>query len=189
LASPAPRGAGLGRVTLRIAGAASRGRSVARIGGMLLLRLLSTALCAACVVLLATFQPVRLEVMPRAAILPHARAASLVTAAVGDRSPGGAAVNVIDVAPGVPPAQIAALIQLRPDEHVVAVNDRVPASDLEVGALIASLPRRGEFVDPTGGAAPRPAGGAVGVPTPRLAALDLTVSSSARERRVLILLH
>lgn len=129
---------------------------------MLLLRLLSTALCAACVVLLATFQPVRLEVMPRAAAPPCGRAAS-ATAAAGDRSPGEP-VNVIDVAPGVPPAQIAALIQLRPDERVAAINDRVPASDLEVGALIASLPRRGEFV-------------------------DLTVSSPARERRVLILLH
>lgn len=130
---------------------------------MLLLRLLSTALCAACVVLLATFRPVRLEVMPRAADPPCGRAVSATTAA-GDRSPGGEPVNVIDVAPGVPPAQIAALIQLRPDEHVAAINDRVPASDLEVGALIASLPRRGEFV-------------------------DLTVSSPARERRVLILLH
>jgi hypothetical protein len=47
---------------------------------------------------------------------------------------------------------------------VSEVNDRVPASDLEVGALIASLPRRGEF-------------------------LDLTVASPAGARRVLVLLH
>jgi hypothetical protein len=35
-------------------------------------------------------------------------------------------------------------------------------------------------IDPTGGSAPRPAGGAVGVPTPRLAALDPTGSSAPR---------
>jgi GNAT superfamily N-acetyltransferase len=36
------------------------------------------------------------------------------------------------------------------------------------------------FVDPTGGSAPRPAGRAVGVPTPRLAALDPTGGSAPR---------
>jgi hypothetical protein len=86
------------------------------------------------------------------------------TAALADRSPGGVPINVIDVAPGVPAAQIAGLIQLGPGEHVAAVNDRVADSDLEVGALIASVPRRGDF-------------------------LDLTVASPTRERRVLVLLH
>lgn len=132
---------------------------------MLLLRLLSTALCAAvaaCVfALVYAVPPARVCHGPNAYRI---RAIATQTAALADRSPGGVPVNVIDVAPGVPPAQIAGLIQLGPGEHVAAVNDRVPASDLEVGALIASLPRRGEY-------------------------LDLTVASSTHERRVLVLLH
>lgn len=127
---------------------------------MLLLRLLSTALCATCVVLLATFQPVRLVVVQPAAA-PHRGPPG---AAQGDGPPVGAQVSVVDVASGVSPAQIAALVPLRADEHVSAINDRVPCSDLEVGALLASLPRPGRFV-------------------------DLTVSSPTTERRVLVLLH
>jgi S1-C subfamily serine protease len=86
------------------------------------------------------------------------------TAARAEPSPGGVPINVIDVAPGVPAAQIVGLIQLGPGERVTAVNDRVAASDLEAGALIASLPRHGEY-------------------------LDLSVASPVRERRVLVLLH
>ncbi len=143
---------------------------------MLLLRLLSTALCAAvaaCVFALVYAVPPAL-VCSFPARAPRIRAIAAPTAApdrvhrlaaaLADRFPGGEPVNVIDVAPGVPPAQIAGLIQLGPGEHVATVNDRVPASDLEVGALIASLPRRGEY-------------------------LDLTVASPTRERRVLVLLH
>ena len=129
---------------------------------MLLLRLLSTVLCATCVVLLATFQPVRVEILQPA---PHRGPAG---SAERDAAPGSAAagvpINVVDVAPGVSPAQIAAMVQLRSDEHVSAINDRVAVSDLEAGALIASLPRPGGFV-------------------------DLTVSSPSAERRVLVLLH
>lgn len=116
---------------------------------MLLLRLLTTALCATCVVLLATFQPIRVEV---------------------DSPPGmvrgrGPPVNVVDVAAGVAPSELAALVPLRPGEHVTAVNDRAPVSDLDAGSLIASL-------------APRPGG-----------FVDVTVSSATTERRVLMLLH
>jgi hypothetical protein len=172
---------------------------------MLLLRLLSTALCAAVAALVfalvhpmgaAALRPAgrvvrvvrvpaprlaALSAAPPARVCPFpssvlriralagstaARDAAVLraTAARADRSPGGVPINVIDVAPGVPAAQIAGLIQLGPGEHVAAVNDRVAASDLEVGALIASLPRRGDF-------------------------LDLTVASPTRERRVLVLLH
>ena len=133
---------------------------------MLLLRLLSTALCAAVAALVFALvyvvPPAHVcHVPPKASRI---RAIAEATVACAHQPPGGTPVNVIDVAPGVPPAQIAALIQLGFGEHVSAVNDRVPASDLEVGALIASLPRRGEFV-------------------------DLTVASPAGERRVLVLLH
>lgn len=133
---------------------------------MLLIRLLGNALCAAiaaCVIALVFLaRPAHVCRFPATA--SRIRAIAEARVACADRPPGGTPVNVIDVAPGVPPAQIAALIPLGPGEHVSAVNDRVPASDLEVGALIASLPRRGEF-------------------------LDLTVASAHRDRRVLVLLH
>lgn len=132
---------------------------------MLLIRLLGNALCAAVaafvVALVFLTGPAHVHRPPGTARM---REIAERTAARDHRVPGGTPVNVIDVAPGVPPAQIAALIQLRPGEHVSEVNDRVPASDLEVGALIASLPRRGEF-------------------------LDMTVASPAGARRVLVLLH
>jgi hypothetical protein len=133
---------------------------------MLLLRLLSTALCAAvaaCVFALVYVVPPAHHCPSRAkpsSMRGFAEAAAVRPA----RPPGGAAINVIDVARGVSPAQVAALIPLGPGEHVAAVNDRVPASDLEVGAMIASPPRHGSF-------------------------LDLTVASPAGERRVLVLLH
>jgi hypothetical protein len=138
---------------------------------MLLLRLLSTALCAAvaaCVFALIYVVP-RTHVCRSPATALRMRAVAETATVCGYRPPpGGTPVNVIDVAPGVAPAQIAALIQLAPGEHVSAVDDRAAASDLEVGAVIASsiaaVPHRREF-------------------------LDLTVASPAGERRVLVLLH
>ena len=133
---------------------------------MLLIRLLGNALCAAVaafvVALVFLTGPAHVCRPPGTAV--RMREIAALTAARDHRVPGGTPVNVLDVARGVPPAQIAALIQLGPGEHVSAVNDRVPASDLEAGALIASRSRRGEF-------------------------LDLTVASQAGERRVLVLLH
>lgn len=134
---------------------------------MLLLRLLSTALCAAvaaCVFALVYVNPrTHINRSPVYASRICARAA--LTTVCGNRPPGGSPISVIDVAPGVAPAQIAALIPLAPGEHVAAINDRVPASDLEAGAAIASPPGHGSF-------------------------LDLTVASPAGdERRVLVLLH
>jgi hypothetical protein len=149
---------------------------------MLLLRLLSTALCAAVAALVFALvyavpparvhpsscssrcpSPAQVRLIAEPTTAPHGGLRRAIVARA-DRSPGGVPINVIDVAPGVPAAQITGLIQLGPGEHVTAVNDRVPASDLEVGALIASLPRRGEY-------------------------LDLSVASPTRERRVLVLLH
>jgi hypothetical protein len=133
---------------------------------MLLIRLLGNTLCAAVAafVIALVFLTRPAQFYRPQGMTPRMREIAEATVARAHRPPGGTPVNVIDVAPGVPPAQIAALIQLGPGEHVSEVNDRVPASDLEVGALIASLPRRGEF-------------------------LDLTVASPAGARRVLVLLH
>jgi hypothetical protein len=142
---------------------------------MLLLRFLSAALCAAVAayVMALVYLAPPAHVCRLASRAPRIGAFSApvvrdrgirVATAAAERSPGGVPVNVIDVAPGVSPAQIAGLIALAPGEHLAAVNERAPASDLEAGALIASRARRGEF-------------------------LDLTVTRPAGERRVLVLLH
>lgn len=100
---------------------------------MLLFRLLTTGVCVACVVLLATLRPVRVEVTQPAVI--H------------DRAPP---VSVVDVASGVAPGVLASLVHLQPTEWVSAINDHALGSDLEAGALIALLaPHTGEFIDLT----------------------------------------
>lgn len=73
--------------------------------------------------------------------------------------------TIIDVASGVDPAQLSALIKLGPGEHVVAVDDTPVADDLDAGAAIASRDRMaGSFI-------------------------DLEVASARTKRRVLVLLH
>jgi hypothetical protein len=122
---------------------------------MLLFRLLTTGVCVACVVMLATIRPVR--VVQMAPMIPPPNEALRE-----DRAPP---VSVVDVANGVAPEGLASLVHLRPTEWVIAINDRAVDTDLPLEALFASLvPRAGEFI-------------------------DLTVTSAAGERRVLILLH
>jgi hypothetical protein len=74
-------------------------------------------------------------------------------------------VDVVDVSPFVVSRDIPALIHLRPGEHVTAVGDCAVLSDGDAAARIATRPpRRGAFI-------------------------DLTVSSAAGDRRVLVLRH
>jgi hypothetical protein len=129
---------------------------------MLLLRLLSTALCAA--VAACVFALV--YVVPRPQVCPHRAQASQIRVIAGARAARdrGVQVGIVDVAAGVAASEIPALLALRSDEHVAAVNEHVPASDLEAGAWIAARASQHEY-------------------------LDLTVASAAGERRVLILLH
>jgi hypothetical protein len=119
---------------------------------MPLFRLLTTGLCVACVVMLATMQP------------GHVPCTDGFRSGAPCRD-GRPPISIIDVADRVDPGALPALVHLRPGERVSAINDRALGSDLEAGALIASLaPRAGEF-------------------------LDLTVSSARSERRVLVLMH
>jgi hypothetical protein len=130
----------------------------------MLFRLLTTGLCVACVVILATIQPVQLPCADRVPPVAHEASPFLCRegGSCGDRSPP---VSVVDVAGGVAPEVLAQLVHLRPDERISAINDRALDSEAEAGALIASLaPHAGEF-------------------------LDLTVSSTTTERRVLMLMH
>ena len=127
---------------------------------MLLLRLLTTGVCVACVVILATIHPVRLEVAP-AVPLPAAVAPVAPPAPIHDRAPR---LSVVDVGAGVAPSALVNLLGLRPNERVRAINDQLLDDDLDADLLIRSLARPGGF-------------------------LDMTVGSAATERRVLVLMH
>jgi len=100
-------------------------------------RLLTAGLCAACVVLLVTFEPVRFVVT---------RPASPPPAALADRAPR---LSVIDVAADVAPASIYALVGLKRHEWIKAINDQTPHDDFEADELMRSLARRGGFLDLT----------------------------------------
>lgn len=114
----------------------------------MVLRLVMTGLCAACVVLLATSEPLRIEI--------------LRPVVIRERAP---AVSVVDVASAVAPADLVALLHLRSNERVSAINDRPVSDELGAGPSIAALaPHAGEY-------------------------LDLTVSTAVAERRVLVLMH
>jgi hypothetical protein len=129
---------------------------------MLLLRVLTTGVCVACVVMLATIHPVRIEVVARAEA-PAAAAAlpAPLAAVIRDHTPR---LSVVDVGAGVAPSALATLVGLRSYERVSAVNDQPVDEDLDAELLIRSMARPGGF-------------------------LDLTVSGAATERRVLVLMH
>jgi hypothetical protein len=104
----------------------------------MLLRLVSTGLCAACVVLLATFQPIRLE----------SPSSPLPSPAPG-RQPTPP-LSVVDASAQVAPSELAALAHLATGEWVRAINDRPLDGELEPAELLAQrVPRAGEYLDLT----------------------------------------
>jgi hypothetical protein len=102
----------------------------------MLFRVLTTGLCAACVFLLATLPPMRVEVVQPASIRP----------AVVERSPG---LSVVDVAAEVAPASIPALVRLARGEWVKAIDDQLPNDELEADELIRARARHGGYLDLT----------------------------------------
>ncbi len=73
--------------------------------------------------------------------------------------------SIVDIASGVAPSQLPALVRLAPGEHVIAVGDRPVSGDLEAGAVLADAsPHAGGY-------------------------LDLTVTGAVGPRRLLVLLH
>lgn len=110
---------------------------------MFLLRLVTTALCAACVVLLVTFQPVRIVTAPASPLPPIVPGPCL-------GPPRTQPLTVIDVAAGVTPSQLGELLHLRSDEHITAVNDRPLTCSVAVPEQIAErAPRAGGYIDLT----------------------------------------
>jgi hypothetical protein len=127
----------------------------------MLLRLTTTCLCAAGVFLLATLQPVRLEIVRPAPCTREAGDEAARSRPRRDPLP----LSVVDVVDGMTPAGLASLVALNPGERVTAINDRPTDSELATEVVIASQGlHAGEY-------------------------LDLTVASATRERRVLLLLH
>jgi S1-C subfamily serine protease len=107
----------------------------------MLLRLLMIGLCATGVILLATFQPVRLEV-----VRPEVVHREVVHSA----RPAPPGVRIVDVAEQVGPAKLAELVYLNGGERVSAINDRPIADDQLAIEAISSLPlRAGQYVDLT----------------------------------------
>ena len=99
-------------------------------------RLLTIGLCTACVILLATFRPVRVQVVRPAASAAAAR----------EHAPQ---VSVVDVAAGVGSSSIPRLVRLARGEWIKAVNDQAPVDDAEAELMIGSLARRGGYLDLT----------------------------------------
>jgi hypothetical protein len=109
---------------------------------MFLLRLVTTALCAACVVLLVSFQPVRIVTAP-ASPLPIEPGPCL-------GPPRTQPLTVIDVAAGVTPPQLGELLHLRSDERITAVNDQPLTCAVAAPEQIAErAPRAGGYIDLT----------------------------------------
>jgi S1-C subfamily serine protease len=105
----------------------------------MLLRLLTIGLCATGVILLATFQPIRLEVVRPVVVSPEV---------VPRAAPPG--VSIVDVAEQVGPAKLAELVYLKGGERVTAINDRPVADDQLAVEAISSLPlRAGQYIDLT----------------------------------------
>lgn len=102
----------------------------------MLFRVLTTGLCAACVFLLATFPPVRVQLVQPVRFRPT----------IYDRSPG---LSVVDVAAEVEPASIPALVRLARGEWVKAINDHSPSDASEADELMRSLARHGGYLDLT----------------------------------------
>lgn len=119
--------------------------------GMLVFRSLALGLLGACFLLLA-FRPAY-EVRFVHQVMPAAEPTTEAPA------------TIVDVAPGLSAPQIASLIALGPDEHVVAVDDTHVTGSLGAGVLIASRDLQAQRY------------------------LDLEVEGPSGQRRVLVLLH
>jgi hypothetical protein len=97
---------------------------------MLLFRSLAIGLLGACCLLLATRPPAR--------VIDHERVVYRAAAP---------SATLIDVAAGLPAAQLGSLVKLEREEHVTAIDDRPVRGDLDAGAVLAQLDTRPAFVD------------------------------------------
>ncbi len=97
---------------------------------MFLFRSLAIGLLGACCLLLAMRPPARLIEHERVVYRSAAPSATL-----------------IDVAAGLPAAQLGSLITLEREEHVTAIDDRPVLGDLDAGATLTQLDTRPAFVD------------------------------------------
>ena len=134
---------------------------------MLLFRSFAIGLSAACFALLV-LRPAVVVQVTRAA--PPEQPLSLVVPPLPSFMAGPALSvadipTIVDVAPGMSAAQIAATVRLQPGEQITSVDDAPVTSSLGAGLLLANR-----------GLAPHQF-------------IDFGVSGPAGERRVLVLLH
>jgi len=119
---------------------------------MLLFRSFVLGLLGACCLLLASRPPVEVRIVREAQPV------------IWPRTAPAPAASIVDIAPGLSAEQIAPLVGLAANEHVVAVDD-ARAGDLDAGTLMAS-----------GALAPH-------------RYIDLSVVGPRGPRRVLVLVH
>jgi hypothetical protein len=131
----------------------------------MLLRLITMCLCAAGVILLATLQPVRFEIVQRVLREPMANGSAQRPEPGRDRLSLSIVDAVAEAVERMPRAELVSLLALRPDEYVSSLDDRAVDSDTTLEQVFAS---RQLYAG---------------------AYLDLTVLSDRSERRVLVLLH
>lgn len=121
---------------------------------MLVFRSFAIGLSAACFALLVTTPAVQVRV-----------AHEHVHVAAPRGAPALPAPSIIDVAPGVTPSQLAAMLRLTGGERITSIDDAPVAGDLGAGIVLAQRELRSrQFI-------------------------DLGVAGPAGERRVLVLLH
>jgi hypothetical protein len=99
---------------------------------MLLFRSLALGLLGACFLLLA-MRPATTHVVDHVDRVVYRAAPPVAT--------------LVDVAMGVPAAQLGSLVHLEAGEHVIAIDDRPVTGDLDAGAVLAQLTSRPAFVD------------------------------------------
>ncbi len=101
---------------------------------MFLFRSLTIGLLGACVMLMVRIEPARGPVQP--------------TSMPDPLPPQAATAAIVDVAPGLRPSEVPALIRLASGERVISVDDHPVDSDLAAGAAIAMrAPSGGGYLD------------------------------------------
>lgn len=128
---------------------------------MFVYRSIALGLLGACCLLLAMRPPITvISHAPGQILVASSRAAAVPLQACV--APGS---TIVDVASGVTASQLAGLLRLLPDEHVVAIDNTPVTGTLDAGVALASVELRpGRY-------------------------LDVSVKSDWSERRVLVLLH
>ena len=134
---------------------------------MLVFRSLTVGLLGACLMLLATRPDVRVDVRQ----VPSSASRTAVSAGSPAANRVVETPTIIDVAPGVPIAQVTSLLHLAPNEWIASVNDVSVANELDAGLRMSAV----ADVSSNPASASR--------------FIDLGVEGPTSSRRILVLMH